>query len=31
MESQSLPRLEQIDVNKAARVGKSSITTWRMG
>jgi hypothetical protein len=29
MEGQSVPDLEQMDVNKAVRVGKSSVTTWR--
>ena len=29
MEGQSVSDLEQMDVNKAVRVGKSSVTTWR--
>ena len=29
MEGQSVPDLEQMDVNQAVRVGKSSTTMWR--
>jgi len=28
MEGQSVPDLEQMDVHKTSRVGKSSMTTW---
>jgi hypothetical protein len=28
MEGQSVPDLEQMDVHRAVRVGKTSMTTW---